>query len=301
MRLVSFNDDGDWVAGVLVDDVVVPAAEIAADAGLVGDHTTVKGVIVHTRDELSRLEAAARSAASERGRRREELTLGPPVPDAQKILCVGANYQAHIEEAREIPGAPDGKQAVPIVFSKFATCLVGDRAPVAVPSTDDHLDFESELALVIGAPAWHVRAEDALSHVAGYMPFNDMSARQLQIQTPQWTMSKGFDRSGPCGPALVTADEIDDPGNLMVEGRLNGELLQHSSTSDMITGIADLIAYISSEITLNPGDIISTGTPSGVGVGREPKLWLKPGDVFEVTIEGLGTLTTPIVASSERP
>ena len=299
MKLVSFDDNGDWVAGVLVDEVIVPATQVARDAELPGDYTAVRAVITHAQDELSRLGQAARSAAPELGRPREELTLGPPVPDAAKILCVGANYQAHIEEAREIPGAPEGKQAVPIIFSKFATCLVGDRAPVAVPSTDDHLDFESELALVIGARAWHVSAEDALSHVAGYMPFNDVTARRLQMQTPQWTIGKGFDRSGPCGPALVTADEIEDPGNLVVEGRLNGELVQHASTSDMITGIADLIAYITSEVSLNPGDIISTGTPSGVGVGREPKLWMKPGDVFEVTIEGLGTLTTPIVSASE--
>ncbi len=297
MKLVSFDDGGAWVAGVLIDGVVVAAAQAASHGHLEGDYTTVKAIIARSGADLSRLRSAAGSAAPTLGRPREELTLGPPVPDPAKILCVGANYQAHIEEAREIPGAPEGRQTVPIVFSKFASCLIGDRAPVVMPSTDDHLDFESELAVVIGRPAWHVSSADALAHVAGYMPLNDMTARRLQMQTPQWTIGKGFDRSGPCGPALVTADEIEDPGDLTIEGRLNGELVQHASTSDMIRTVADLIAYITTEITLHPGDIISTGTPSGVGIGREPKLWLKPGDVFTVTIERLGTLTSPIEAA----
>lgn len=209
----------------------------------------------------------------------------PPVPEPRKILCVGLNYKDHCEEQ----GKPIPK--FPIIFNKFPTSLIGHEAEIPLPlKVDEKIDYEAELAFVIGKRAKNVRRRAALSHVAGYMIMNDVSARSLQWAEKQWARAKGFDGSGPCGPMLVTADELPDPHALGITCKLNGALMQKSNTKHLVFKVPDLIQHITQVITLEPGDIVSTGTPGGVGVFREPQIFLKSGDTVEVEIEGIGKL-----------
>jgi 2-keto-4-pentenoate hydratase/2-oxohepta-3-ene-1,7-dioic acid hydratase in catechol pathway len=209
------------------------------------------------------------------------------VPDPQKIICIGLNYRDHAAETgQEIPAAP-------MWFAKFANSLCGSGEPVLLPRAHaEYVDYEAELALVIGREAYEVSVEDASLHIAGAMPFNDVSARDLQLQNPLWTSGKAIDTFAPCGPALVTLDEIDDLGNLSLQTRVNGETLQRGTTANLIFGPAELVAWLSRTMTLLPGDIIATGTPAGVGVAQGR--FLRDGDTVEVEIAGVGTLTSPI-------
>jgi len=221
---------------------------------------------------------------------RDAVRLLPPVPDPQKIICMGLNYRDHAAEAgQEIP-------ANPLWFAKFANSLAGDGEPVVLPRAHAELvDYEAELAVVIGREARDVRAEDALDHVAGAMAFNDVSARDLQLQNPLWTSGKAIDTFAPCGPALVTLDEIGDLQHLVLRTRINGEVVQEGSTRDMIFGVAETIAWLSRTMTLLPGDVIATGTPAGIGAlqGR----FLRAGDTVEVEVEGVGTVANPVRAA----
>jgi 2-keto-4-pentenoate hydratase/2-oxohepta-3-ene-1,7-dioic acid hydratase in catechol pathway len=185
---------------------------------------------------------------------------------------------------------------VPIVFAKFRNSLAGPADPIVLPEVSEAVDYEAELAVVIGRHCRAVQADDALDYVAGAMAFNDVSARDLQMQTGQWTMGKAVDTFAPCGPALVLMDEIDDLQDLRVEARVNGKTVQSGSTASMIFSVAQIIEFISRVMTLEPGDIIATGTPAGVGISRTPPLLLSPEDVVEVEIEGLGLLANPVVA-----
>ncbi|MCB2155845.1 fumarylacetoacetate hydrolase family protein [bacterium] len=216
---------------------------------------------------------------------RSGLTYHPPVPSPQKVLCVGLNYKDHCEEQNKpIP-------KIPIIFNKFPTSLIGHEAEIPLPlKIDEKIDYEAELAFVIGKRAKNVKKRSALSHVAGYMILNDVSARSLQWAEKQWSRAKGFDGSGPCGPVLVTPDEVKDPHALSICCRLNGKVMQKSNTKHLVFKVQDLIQHITQVITLEPGDIVSTGTPGGVGVYREPQIFMKPGDTVEVEIEGLGKL-----------
>jgi 2-keto-4-pentenoate hydratase/2-oxohepta-3-ene-1,7-dioic acid hydratase in catechol pathway len=198
-----------------------------------------------------------------------------------KIVCVGLNYSEHAAEGgRDLPKAP-------LLFGKFASALVGDGDAIVLPEGIGHVDAEAELAVVIGRTARGVAKEDAFSYVAGYTCANDVSARDAQFGDGQWFRGKGFDTFCPVGPAIV---ELDDPSDQRVVQRLKGEVLQDSRTSFLICDVPTLIAYVSNVLTLEPGDLILTGTPDGVGVFREPKLSLKPGDVVEVEVEGVGVL-----------
>lgn len=218
----------------------------------------------------------------------------PPLRRPPKIICVGLNYRDHTAESKY--EQPD----YPTLFARFATSLVGHDQAIVRPSASDQLDFEGELVAVIGQGGRHISRQDALKHVAGWSIFNEASVRDYQFKSPQWTMGKNFDRTGAFGPVFVTADEVSDGGTgLRLETRLNGEVVQSASTSDMVFDVATQIAVISEGITLEPGDVIVTGTPAGVGIGRKPPLWMKPGDVAEVEIEGLGILRNPIVAEEE--
>ena len=295
MRLVSYEQEGALRAGILVDGVVVDAQAAAADlgGGDTGWSHSVRGILESEQGTRDRLAAAA-AARSGEGVALAELTLGPPIPDPAKIICIGLNYMTHVAEAKALDGAPDELPADPIMFVKFATSLIGHEAEVHPPATTRKLDWEVEMAVVIGTQATKVAQADALRHVAGYMTFNDVSARDLQLASPQWTAGKAFDTSGPCGPALVTADEVPDPQALRISARLNGETMQDDTTAHMIHPVARLIEYISSLITLVPGDIIATGTPAGVGVSRDPQVFMKSGDVIEVEVEGLGVLRNTI-------
>lgn len=214
-----------------------------------------------------------------------ELELGPAVPETKKILCVGLNYRAHAKEAgMEIP-------KVPILFSKFPNALAASGADVDVSGLVQ-VDYEAELAVVIGATCRRITVEEALARVFGYCCANDLSEREMQMRTSQWLIGKTHDGFLPIGPYLVTADEIEDPQKLSIRGWLNGELRQDSTTADMVFGVADIVSYASHYMTLDPGDVIVTGTPEGVILGREQKDWMRPGDEYVVEIEGLGRLVT---------
>ncbi len=212
-----------------------------------------------------------------------------PVERPGKIIAVGLNYQDHAaESAADLP-------AIPIMFAKWSTCLVPDGAPIRIPAGIDEVDWEAELAVIIGRTAKDVSAADALDYVSGYTCMNDVSARRVQREGVQWSPAKSFDSFGPIGPVVVPAADIPDPQSLQISARVNGALMQDSNTKYMIFSVADLIAHASRGTTLEPGDIISTGTPSGVGAFRDTPIFLKDGDVVEIEIEGIGVLRNPVV------
>jgi acylpyruvate hydrolase len=209
-----------------------------------------------------------------------------PVPRPGKIICIGLNYRDHAAETgKPLPSEP-------ILFAKFTNSVVGDDATVVMPPASVEVDWEAELGVVIGRRASRVSVEDALDHVAGYTCMNDLSARDLQRSGVQWTRGKAIDGFLPMGPALVTRDEIPDPQALAISCTLNGEIVQESSTKEMVFGVAELISFISQTLTLEPGDCIATGTPPGVGMARTPPRFLVPGDVLTMEIERVGRLTT---------
>jgi len=214
------------------------------------------------------------------------------IPRPGKIVCVGLNYRDHAAEGgQDLPKAP-------LLFAKWPNTLIGDGEPVVLPPESTQVDYEAELGVVIGAKAKRVSENDALDHVAGYICVNDVSARDLQFADGQWTRGKSPDTFCPVGPRLVPREEIADPQALAIRCIVNGEALQDSSTAQMIFSVAEIIAYTSQIITLEPGDLIATGTPAGVGVFRDPKVLLKDGDEVSVEIEGLGTLTNPFIKES---
>jgi 2-keto-4-pentenoate hydratase/2-oxohepta-3-ene-1,7-dioic acid hydratase in catechol pathway len=212
----------------------------------------------------------------------------PPVPDPRKIICIGLNYLSHAREQGAEP--PE----TPTFFAKFANALAAPGAEVALPAYSGKVDYEAEVAFVIGARAKDVPEALALHHVAGYTLLNDLSARDWQFKTPQWMPGKIFDGAAPCGPALVTPDEAGPPDAIEIELKLNGETMQSASTADLIHSIPALVAHLSKLMTLEPGDIVSTGTPAGVGSLREPRVWLNPGDEILISSPQLGELKTTI-------
>jgi acylpyruvate hydrolase len=281
VRLVSYHDESGVRAGVLVGEEIVPAARLGAPAD------NVRGL----------LEALDADALVDLGRRAERSTsrlpladvrLAAPVPDPQKIICLGLNYRDHAAESGQEP------PAAPLWFAKFANSLIGSGGEIVLPDAhSDYVDYEAEVAVVIGRPAHRVSGDDALAHVAGAMPFNDVSARDLQLQNPLWTSGKAIDTFAPCGPALVTLEEIADIQDVGVRARINGELLQQGSTQQQIFGVAECVAWLSRTMTLLPGDIIATGTPAGVGASKGR--FLRAGDVVEIELDGLGTLSNPVI------
>ncbi len=216
--------------------------------------------------------------------------LAAPIPKPPKIICIGLNYRDHAEESKmELP-------PVPTVFAKFPTAATGHRHPIVLPKNSTRPDYEAELAVVIGKGGRHIPEERWSEHVFGYTIFNDVSARDFQLATSQWMIGKTFDTFAPFGPAIVTSDEIEDPHKLDISLTLSGETMQNSNTSNLIFRIPYLIAHLSSVFTLEPGDIIATGTPPGVGFARNPPRYLKPGDEVTIRIAGLGELTNPVIA-----
>ena len=211
-----------------------------------------------------------------------------PVPRPGKIFGVGLNYRDHAAET----GQPVPE--VPILFAKFANSVIGPGESIVVPAATRRPDYEAELGVVIGSTAREVSVDDALDHVGGYLCCNDVSARDLQLSVPQWTRGKAIDTFLPCGPWLVTSDEVPDPQSLRIRCLLNGEVMQDSSTAQMVFGVAELVSFISQACTLEPGDLIATGTPAGVGVFQDPKVLLQDGDEVSIEIERLGTLTNPV-------
>jgi 2-keto-4-pentenoate hydratase/2-oxohepta-3-ene-1,7-dioic acid hydratase in catechol pathway len=218
----------------------------------------------------------------------DEVELLAPVPDPEKIICIGLNYRAHAAEGGLEP--PE----TPTFFAKFRNALRPDGATVTLPLASRKVDYEAEVACVVGRRTKDVDQADALNHLAGYTLLNDLSARDLQFATPQWMPGKVFDGAAPCGPAIVTPDEAGPDDALGIALDLNGERMQESSTADLVFSIPALIAHLSSLMTLEPGDIVSTGTPEGVGGAREPRVWLQPGDELVVSSPQLGRLRTTI-------
>jgi 2-keto-4-pentenoate hydratase/2-oxohepta-3-ene-1,7-dioic acid hydratase in catechol pathway len=220
----------------------------------------------------------------------DDVRMLAPVPRPGKIVCIGLNYRDHAIEA----GLP--LPEVPILFPKFANSVIGPGEPIVVPAETAEPDYEAELAVVIGRTARQVSTGDALGHVAGYTCANDVSARDLQNATSQWMLGKAVDTFLPLGPALVTPDEIGDPQALAIRCEVNGVELQSSSTAQMVFGVAELIAWITRTMTLEPGDVIATGTPPGVGFARTPPVWLRDGDEVTIEVEHIGRLTNPVRA-----
>ncbi len=217
-----------------------------------------------------------------------------PVPRPGKIICIGLNYRDHAAESKmAIPEKP-------VVFSKFSSAVIAPGEPVVLPSTSQQVDYEAELAVVIGRRAKHVSADRAYDYVLGYTAFNDVSARDFQFADGQWQRGKSCDTFAPMGQTIVTTDTIKDPHKLSIKLVLNGETMQNSNTDQLIFGVPALIEFLSQSITLEPGDVIATGTPSGVGFARKPPVFLKPGDRMEVLIEGMGGLGNPVVCESDQ-
>ncbi len=280
MRIVHFEKGG--VPGIAADDGPGWHGLTEGDSGFPG---TLPALIAQGAD-LSRI---GRDLLTMHAIDLNAVRILPPVPRPPKILCVGLNYDDHLEES----GLK--KPAYPELFARFATSLIAHGEPIRRPRESSALDYEAELAVVIGRRGRRVNRDRALDHVAGYSLFNDASLRDFQLRTPQWTMGKNFDATGAFGPWLATPDAVP-PGahGLRIQGRLNGRVMQDARTDQLIFSVPVLIEMISVAISLEPGDVIVTGTPGGVGAARKPPVFMRPGDVFEVEIEGIGVLSNPV-------
>jgi acylpyruvate hydrolase len=295
MRLVSYRQDGHERLGARSNGALVDLA--AAAATLHGDRVIPPDIVAFLEGGDDALGAAREALAFADGRSElavdeAAIELLPVVPRPPKFICVARNYAEHAAEANL-----DVLQ-IPNLFIRFPRSLIAAGAPIVVPRVSHQVDWEAELAVVIGKAGKHVPAADAYDHVAGYALFNDVSIRDWQLRKPpvQFGAGKNFDGSGPFGPELVTRDEVPDPHALRIELEVNGEVMQSSTTGSMIFDIPTLIEHISQFTTLEPGDVIATGTPSGVGHFREPPVYLKPGDRVRVEIEGIGSLENPVEA-----
>ncbi|HST68144.1 MAG TPA: fumarylacetoacetate hydrolase family protein [Solirubrobacterales bacterium] len=282
MRLVTFDAGDGPRAGVVEDDRVVDAWALLGEP----HRGSLKELVADGRVDDLRGRLGDTGAPSHPYSSVMRLV---PIPDPDKIVCIGLNYRKHAEETGvDVESLPD----IPTVFAKYPNALVPDKATVLVPTAKT--DYEAEVAFVIGREAKDVDEADALDYVAGYMLLNDLSSRDLQGATPQWMPGKVFDGAAPCGPYLVTPDEAGPADGIEIRLTLNGEEMQNGSTDDLIFSIPQLVAQLSRLMTLEPGDVVSTGTPEGVGMGRKPRVWLADGDEVVVESPTLGRLTTRI-------
>lgn len=280
MKLVSFAvvSEGAPRVGLRLDDSIL-------DLTPLGVTDAVTAVAAGAEVLQQAIEMPATSLISAAGVR-----LLAPIPRPPRIFCVGLNYRDHaVESKMEIP-------KVPTIFLKLGSAVIGPEEAVRIPAMTKQPDYEVEFAIVIGKAGRNIAKEDWREHVFGYTILNDVSARDVQLATSQWVMGKSFDTFCPIGPAVVTADEIGDPHNLAIRLSIGGEVLQQSNTRELIFKAPELISYISSITALEPGDILSTGTPAGVGLGRNPQRWLQPGETMVAEVEGLGQLVNPVVA-----
>ncbi|MGH2457920.1 MAG: fumarylacetoacetate hydrolase family protein [Chloroflexota bacterium] len=304
MRLLTFTESGKTRAGLEVEGRIVDLAGAAARGGGVALPDDLKQILEvgdpamqSARRAQDWIVSALRSGATPTGPsgeaivfNRSEVRINAPIRRPGKIICLGLNYADHAAEGGSEP------PKAPLLFGKFANAIVGTDHPIVSPKATQRLDYEAELAVVIGRRAKLVPVEEALEYVAGYMNLHDVSARDLQSETGQFFRGKSGDTFAPCGPYLVTKDEIPDPHALDIRSYVNGELRQNSNTRQLIFNVPFLVHHISKTITLEPGDVISTGTPSGVGTHRHPPSYLKPGDVVRIEVQGLGVLENTVVA-----
>lgn len=287
MRLATLKTTAGLRAAAVVGDRFIDLQ--ATDARLPG---SVRALLADWHAQKGRVEEAIRSSAAVR-LSVDQVRLAPPVPDPPKILCIGLNYRDHaIEGGKAIPEEP-------VLFGKFTNALIADGEPIRLPRVSQKVDYEAELVVVIGKRGRDIPVDSAMEYVAGYTIGHDVSARDWQFRGAerQWIIGKTFDTFAPTGPHLVTADELGDPHGLQVKLRLNGREMQNSNTREFIFPVPKLIEYLSQVMTLEPGDLIFTGTPPGVGVARKPPVFLQPGDNVEVEIEGIGVLRNPVVAA----
>jgi 2-keto-4-pentenoate hydratase/2-oxohepta-3-ene-1,7-dioic acid hydratase in catechol pathway len=285
MRIVTFRRAGRTAEpGVLLSGRVVSLS----DAG----YSDVIALLAQGAEGRARIENFIYNPPSRAVAELGSVTLMAPVPRPPKLICVGLNYRDHaIESGMEIP-------KVPTIFNKFPNTVIGPDEPIVLPRVSAKPDYEAEMAFVIGRGGKHIPAERWRDHVFGYTIVNDVSARDFQMATTQWLMGKTFDTFAPMGPWIVSADEIEDPHALDISLTIGGEVLQRSNTRELIFRVPELIAYISSVVTLEPGDVVSTGTPSGVGFARKPPRWLTAGDEVTVKVQGIGELRNPVVAEA---
>jgi 2-keto-4-pentenoate hydratase/2-oxohepta-3-ene-1,7-dioic acid hydratase in catechol pathway len=286
MRLVSYLQDGERRLGGRVDGGIVDLNSIS-DA----IPTDMRALLEGGDAAMASVRAALEEAKRLPDRRAPaDIRLLPPVPDPPKIICIARNYAEHAAEANlEVLEYPN-------IFIRYRQSLIADGESIQVPRVSEQVDWEAELAVVIGKGGKHITRERALEHVAGYAIFNDVSVRDWQLRVKQFGAGKNFDASGPFGPDLVTADEVPDPQALTIQLEVNGTTMQSSTTAQMVFSVAGLIEHISTYSTLEPGDVIATGTPSGVGHFRKPPVYLKPGDVVRIEIEKVGVQQNPVIA-----
>lgn len=275
---------GLWRTGVVVGEEVVDLTD--PEVGLPGE---MNDLLALGEGGMARASAAAEGPA--RRLPLAEVRLLAPVPRPPTVLAIGMNYAAHVAEFGRTP--PEHQ----VWFNKQRTCIVGPGEPIEVPAVSDQVDYEGELAFVIGRRCRNVPAAEAMSVIAGFTVMNDVSVRDWQWRTPTWTLGKSFDTHGPLGPWVVTSDEVGDPGRLRLRTWVNDELRQDGSTADMIFDCAAMVELLSTVCTLEPGTVISTGTPPGVGAAADPPRWLVPGDVVRIEVEGVGRLENPVVAA----
>jgi len=288
VKFVTYKDLGEAgryrVGSLLVNDRLADLTGLVSEEALTADEVNrcydldggfFKGVTGAVIENLPQVDLASVSLCS-------------PVPRPGKVICIGLNYRDHAEESgMAIPQSP-------LIFSKFSSCVTGPGEDIIIPAASSQVDYEAELAVVIGRRSSKVSAAEAMASVFGYANFNDVSARDFQFADGQWQRGKSCDTFAPMGPFVATADEIPSPQDLRIQFRLNGKTLQDSSTRQLIFGIAELIEFLSRDITLEPGDVIATGTPPGVGFARKPPIFMADGDVAEVEIQGLGILSNPV-------
>ncbi len=281
MKLVSYQHQKQTSVGVLAGGMVYPLGS-----------STFPDMIAVIENGDAALQAAGKAVSSSAGTPVEEVRLLAPIARPPRIFCIGLNYASHAAESQM------KVQEVPTVFMKLASSVVGPDATVILPRNSTQPDYEAELAVVIAKPGYRIPATEWQGYVFGYTILNDVSARDVQLATSQWTLGKSFPTFTPLGPAIVTADEITDPHTLDIRLTLDGEVMQNSNTRNLIFRIPQLIEYISAQTPLEAGDIISTGTPEGVGLGRKPQRWLQPGEEMVISIQNLGELRNRIAAEA---
>lgn len=286
MRIISFSINGVNKIGCPASEGQIIDLSIAAPTL----PTDMLGLLEMGPDGLQKAQKAAKAAGTEAHVSVDSITYLPLIARPHKIICIGRNYAAHAKEGGAEP------PTYPEIFYRGATSLIGHKAPIIRPKCSDKLDYEAELVAIVGRKARHVAKADSLDYIAGYSIFNDATLRDYQRKSSQWTIGKNFDDTGAFGPEFVSADELPAGAHgLRIQSRLNGNVMQDANTADFIFPIEDLIAKLSECMTLEPGDVIVTGTPAGVGYVRKPPVFMQPGDVCEVEIEGVGVLSNPVV------
>jgi acylpyruvate hydrolase len=313
MKLVTYSREGCVASGALSNERVVDlqrahrarlpylcdqdelaVADFRVPPQLLGLLQGGSRSIAAAREALTFLKENAANSPAGCSHRVSDVKLHPPIQRPGKVVCVGLNYHSHLAEIGEV--VPE----YPILFHKTATSIIGDGDAIVLPRVSRQVDYEGELAVVIGRRGKYIPQEEALSHVAGYCCANDVSAHDLEFRTSQWASGKMLDTFCPLGPVLLTADEVRDPGSLRLRTTLNERTVQDECLTDMVFSVPFLISYISSLATLEPGDVILTGTPAGIGCNRNPQVFLQPGDQISVQIDGIGKLTNPVIAEEGR-